>query len=130
MRVLLDTHTWLWWLSTPELLNDSARSILGDRQNQLVLSIASAWEIAIKVSIGKLELPGPMDAFMSEQIQLDAIDVLGIELRHILRVVTLPHYHRDPFDRMLIAQAMVESLPVLTADSLLRPYGAALIWAA
>jgi PIN domain nuclease of toxin-antitoxin system len=129
VRVLLDTHTWLWWLSTPELLNDSARAILGDRQNQLVLSTASAWEIAIKVSIGKLELPGPIDTFMTEQLRLDAIEVLGIELRHILHVVTLPHHHRDPFDRMLVAQAMVESLPVLTADSLLRPYGAALIWA-
>jgi PIN domain nuclease of toxin-antitoxin system len=129
VRLLLDTHAWIWWLSAPDQLNAAARSLLADGANQLILSVASVWEIAIKVSIGKLQLPGPIDTFIPEQIRLDRIELLAVALPHSLRVASLPHHHRDPFDRMLVAQAMVESLPILTADPLLRPYGTDLIWA-
>lgn len=129
MRVLLDTHTWLWWLSAPQQLNADTRALIADRANQLLLSVASTWEIAIKVSIGKLHLPGPLATFLPEQLRQDEIEVLGIDINHTFRVASLPHHHRDPFDRMLVAQALVESLPLVTADPLLRPYGATLIWA-
>ena len=111
------------------MLNAHARSLLADRGNQLVLSVASTWEIAIKVSIGKLQLPGPVETFIPEQVRQDDTQILPVELRHTLHLVNLPHHHRDPFDRMLVAQAMVESLPLLTADPLLRPYGAPMVWA-
>lgn len=105
MRVLLDTHVWIWWLSTPGQLNKEARTLLADPANQLVLSVASAWEIAIKVSIGKLQLPGPIETFVPEQIRQDGIELLPIELRHTLYLPRLPQHHRDPFDRILVARS-------------------------
>lgn len=129
MRFLLDTHVWIWWLGSPELLSAQTRAILADPESELSLSAASVWEMAIKVSIGKLQLPGPIDVFVPGQLSQDGIQLLPVQLSHALKVASLPHHHRDPFDRMLLAQAEVESLALITADPLLKPYGVRLVWA-
>jgi PIN domain nuclease of toxin-antitoxin system len=96
--------------------------------NQLVLSAVSLWEIAIKVSIGKLELLQPYDQLIPEQLEENDINILPIELIHLTTVVGLPFYHRDPFDRLIIAQAITEDLPVVSPDSLFSQYAIKLIW--
>jgi len=128
MRLLIDTHCWLWWLSSPESLNAEARKILASRQNRVLLSAASSWEIAIKFALGKLKLPEPPEKYVPGRMADQGMDSLPIEHIHALRVASLPPHHRDPFDRLLIAQAQVEKLPILTADRKLADYGIELIW--
>ncbi len=123
MRFLLDTHAWLWSVAAPERLSSAARALLEDERNELVVSIASFWEVAIKHSIGKLVLPEPPGTYLPKLRDAADVEVLGIDLRHVIEVAGLEWLHRDPFDRMLVAQARVEHLTVMTADAQLAAYG-------
>ncbi|HEY7895242.1 MAG TPA: type II toxin-antitoxin system VapC family toxin [Gemmatimonadaceae bacterium] len=122
MRVLLDTHVWLWMVAAPERLSKKGRSIVIAAENELVLSAASAWEIAIKVALGKLTLPETPESYIPRLMARTAVTALPVHARHALHVATLPKHHRDPFDRMLVAQAQLEDLPILTADTAFRRY--------
>ena len=129
MKILLDTSSWLWSLTDPERLNKRARDILSNRSHTLYLSAASSWEIVIKAALGKLPLPEPPEKYIPSRMA--AMDVLGlaVEHAHALRVSALPAHHRDPFDRILVAQAQVESLTILTVDRVFRAYDVKVIWA-
>ena len=122
MRILLDTQCWLWMLSAPERLSNSSRRLMVDRANRLYLSAASAWEISIKYGLGKLRLPGRPSEVIPDLMSETAVDGLPVLHSHALRVADLPAHHRDPFDRVLVAQAQLEDLPILTADPQLEPY--------
>jgi len=128
MKVLLDTHTFLWWINDNPQLSHDARQIITDGENILFLSAASGWEIAIKTGLGKLILPADITSFLFEQLSINAISPLPVQMNHALHVYTLPDFHRDPFDRMLIAQAQVEGLPILTADRKFAAYQVEIIW--
>jgi len=129
LRVLLDTHGWLWMRAEPERLSDSSRRLLHDPVNELFLSAASAWEIAIKFATGKLRLPQPPAAFIAQRMVEDRMVALPILHAHALRAGELPLHHRDPFDRLLIAQAQIEGLTVLTADRQFASYDVPVHWA-
>ncbi len=129
MRILIDTHCWLWWITEPNKLQDGARRQIQDRNNTICLSAASSWEIAIKYSIGKLELPEPPERFVPKRLARDAISSLGIEHIHALHVASLPFHHRDPFDRLIISQAQIEHIPIMTVDLQFEPYDVEIIWA-
>ncbi|MBU4231417.1 MAG: type II toxin-antitoxin system VapC family toxin [Proteobacteria bacterium] len=116
MRVLLDTHTFLWWISDDERLSLRVREIISNRHNTLLVSAASGWEMAIKLKLGKLKLAGSPEPFITDQIAINAFEILPIQMHHALHVYTLLDHHRDPFDRMLIAQSQLENLPILTSD--------------
>ena len=122
MRILLDTHCWLWMAASPERFSASARRIVGTTEHDLYLSAASAWEIAIKHAIGRLELPEPPARYVPSRLEVLRTLALPIEHSHALRVGSLPRHHRDPFDRLLIAQAQLEDLPILTSDEVFASY--------
>jgi PIN domain nuclease of toxin-antitoxin system len=128
MRILLDTHAFLWWISDAPQLSQKARQIIGNGENTLFLSAASGWEIAIKTRLGKLKLPADIASFILEQLSVNAVTPLPIQMKHALRVRSLPDFHRDPFDRMIVAQAQIEDLPILTADQQLAGYNVQIIW--
>lgn len=128
MKVLLDTHAFLWWIADDQRLSVRAREIIGDGNNELFLSAATGWEIIIKVQIGRLKLPDEPQHYIVEQMRNNAIDHPPIHIKHALHIWTLPQHHRDPFDRLLIAQAQLEGLPVLSADSQLEKYPVEVIW--
>ena len=128
MRLLLDTHAFLWWINDDPALSRRARAAMGDPANECLLSMASAWEMAIKISLGKLELEGSLERFLPEQIATNGFAMLPIDLRHVSRVTRLPFHHRDPFDRLLVAQALVEGLAVVTADATFVKYGVRRTW--
>lgn len=128
MKALLDTHTFLWWVTNDPLLSTKVEEILRDRGNQIFVSAATGWEIAIKSQIGKLNFPTPPEPFMLQQLALNSFITLPIRLEHGLRVYHLPLYHRDPFDRILIAQSQLEGMPILTTDSKIAQYGVDVIW--
>jgi PIN domain nuclease of toxin-antitoxin system len=129
MRILIDTHCWLWWITEPNKLQDGAHRQIQDQNNTIFLSAASSWEIAIKYSIGKLELPEPPERFVPKRLARDAISSLGIEHIHALHVASLPFHHRDPFDRLIISQAQIEHIPIMTVDLQFEPYDVEIIWA-
>jgi PIN domain nuclease of toxin-antitoxin system len=129
MKLLIDTHVWLWTLESPARLNAKARRIIEDRMNAIYVSAASAWEIAIKVGLKKLELPLPPSEYVPSRMSELAMLPLPIEPAHVLHVAELPPHHRDPFDRLLVAQSQLENLPILTADPVLRAYDVRVIWA-
>lgn len=122
MRVLLDTHCWLWMLVEPERFAPATVELLENEETVLYLSAASSWEIAIKYALGKLRLPDPPPEFVPDRMLASGVTGLPIQHRHALAVATLPLIHRDPFDRLLVAQAIVEDLPILTADAGLARY--------
>jgi PIN domain nuclease of toxin-antitoxin system len=128
VRALLDTHTFLWWITDDQRLSLRAREIIADGRNDLLFSAASGWEIAIKAGLGRLKVPDNLDRFMTEQLSLNAIQVLPVYLGHALHVYTLPDYHRDPFDRLLVSQAVLEKLALLSADSHIARYPVNLVW--
>jgi PIN domain nuclease of toxin-antitoxin system len=128
MRVLLDTHTFLWFiLDSPQLSND-VKIIIEDENNAKMLSIASIWEMAIKQNTGKLIFGTPFGEVIEQQLNLNNIDLLNISIDHIDIISTLPLHHRDPFDRLLIAQAMVETIPILSADVAFDSYPITRLW--
>ena len=123
MRVLIDTHACLWFAAGDTRLRISARRVIEDAETNVFLSIASAWEIAIKVSTGKLLLSTPFDKVIAGLLRDNVIALLDITVDHTVRLMTLPFHHRDPFDRLLIAQAMAENLPSVSADGVFDAYG-------
>ena len=123
MRILLDTQCWLWMSLAPERLSSRGRALVEDTGNILYLSAASAWEIAVKHALGKLGLPEPPEAYVPRRMTALGVQPLAIEHSHALRVAVLPPHHRDPFDRLLVAQALLEDLPILTADPAIALYG-------
>jgi PIN domain nuclease of toxin-antitoxin system len=127
-RFLLDTHTFLWWVSGAPELSSTARKTISDTGNECFLSIASCWEMAIKSSLGKLRLSKPVERFVHDLVTENGFRLLTIDLRHAAKVETLPFHHRDPFDRLLIAQAMTEKLTIVSADSMFSTYGVKLLW--
>ncbi len=128
MRALVDTHVFLWTASQVPRLSARARRFIGDGENELYLSVASAWEIAIKFAKGHLELPeSPID-YVPTRMTKHGFDALPVSLAHALRVSGLPHHHRDPFDRLLVAQALVEGLPIVTGDENFARYGVEVVW--
>ena len=122
MTLLIDTHCWLWWLTEPGRLRTPALSLLNESATRILLSAASSWEVAIKYSLGKLDLPQPPEEFIPVRLQRDRIEALAIEHSHALQTARLPYHHRDPFDRLLIAQAMVLDIPIMTADPAFDAY--------
>lgn len=127
MRVLLDTQTWLWMVSAPDRLSAASQALVADAGTELLLSAASAWEIAIKQSIGKLTLPEPAERYVPSRLATFRTTSLPIAQSHALRVAALPMHHRDPFDRVLVAQAQIEALPLLSGDPLMARYDVELI---
>jgi PIN domain nuclease of toxin-antitoxin system len=128
VRLLLDTHTFLWWLDGGGKLSRRARSAIGAGRNECFVSVASGWEIAIKASLGTLRIQGALDRFLPEQLAANGFQALGIELKHVAAVATLPFHHRDPFDRLLVAQALEEDLRIATADTVFTKYGVMRVW--
>ena len=122
MNILLDTHVLLWWQADDPRLTEAARSIIADPANRLVWSVASSWEIAVKIGIGKLRLSAPLENLYSDIVSEVGAELLPITHTHCCRLANLPLHHRDPFDRMLVAQAQSEELPVLSADPKLAMY--------
>lgn len=122
MKILLDTQCWLWMQASPARFSSSALRLIEDTENELLLSAASSWEIAIKTALGKLSLPIPPAEYVPDRLRSSGVNGLPIEHSHALHVASLPHFHRDPFDRLLIAQAQLERLTILTADSQLALY--------
>jgi len=128
MKVLLDTHTFLWWITDDPKLSLRVRGIISDGENEIFISAATGWEIVIKSQIGRLKLPDEPRRFILEQLRINGMKSLPIEMRHALHISTLPTYHQDPFDRILIAQAQMEDLPVLSADPEIAKYEVTIIW--
>lgn len=128
MRILLDTHAMLWWLRADSRLSKRARNVINDGRNELLWSVASSWEIAVKVSIGKLELDKPIHRLFAEIIGGQGAKLLSVSHEHCSLLADLPLHHRDPFDRMLVVQARVEKAPILTADSKFSAYDVEILW--
>lgn len=128
MIALLDTHTFLWWITDDARLSPRARKIIGAGESRLFLSAASGWEMAIKARLGRLQLLDDFERFVTEQLALNAIESLPVQMIHALHVYQLPDLHRDPFDRLLVAQAKLENLPILTADPQIAQYPIKTIW--
>ncbi len=128
MRALLDTHTFLWATTDDPRLGPAARSLIQDEGNEIILSAASAWEIVIKYRRGRLPLPDPPETYVTSRAALLGLTHLPIDVRHALRVAALADIHRDPFDRILVAQAMVEGAPILTDDQHIARYQIETIW--
>jgi PIN domain nuclease of toxin-antitoxin system len=126
MKVLLDTNTFLWGLSAPEKLSPTARKAVASSER--LLSVASIWEVLIKVRIGKLPLPIPAGEYLTSQMSTNGVSVLSVKLDHVLQIENLPMHHRDPFDRILIAQSMEEDWPVITSDPVFKKYPVRVIW--
>ena len=128
MKVLLDTHAFLWLITNDDRLSDNARQTFLNTENRLFFSAASLWEICIKMSLGKISLKDEWFQTIQEEMEINTIQWLPIEMAHCAEVSELPFHHRDPFDRMLIAQAIVEELKLLSRDSRLSDYPVDLIW--
>lgn len=128
MKLLLDTHTWIWWEAEPERLNARCYDALGDRDNVLLLSAASSWEIGIKYALKKLNLPEPPGQYVPRRLAESQITPLAVEHAHALHVAELPLHHRDPFDRLLVAQARVEGVTLATADPRFLLYEVDILW--
>lgn len=128
MRLLLDTQAFLWFVLNDARLSPTARTLLVDPANELLFSPASYWEIAIKVSIGKYQVPGSFKDFMDRQIMVNRLSILPITVAHAAVVASLPFHHRDPFDRLLIAQALAENVPLVSSDAIVEAYGVVRQW--
>jgi PIN domain nuclease of toxin-antitoxin system len=128
MRALLDTHTFLWWNLDDPQISSVAREFISDGTNEVFLSAASAWEIAIKCARGRLVLPETPDKYVASRVSLHHFLPLPVQLSHALHVFNLPDIHQDPFDRLLVAQSQLERLPILTSDPEIIRYEVDIIW--
>jgi PIN domain nuclease of toxin-antitoxin system len=128
VRLLLDTHTLLWFLRDDPALSPTAKSAIEDSENQKLVSVVSCWEIAIKAGLGKLVLRETAAVLLGRELPRNNMDLLPITLEHATAVETLPHHHKDPFDRLLIAQARIEGLPIVGADVMMDPCGITRLW--
>src|SRR5712691_9307919 len=128
MKLLLDTHAFLWWVVGDPQLSDRARELIADGSNEVLFSVASAWEIVVKTSLGRLWLQDDPETFIAGQLEASAFGVLPIHLRHALAIAGLPDLHRDPFDRMLVAQAVTEGISIVTGDQQVTAYPVEVVW--
>lgn len=128
MNLLLDTHTFLWFIAGDENLSTSARAAIELMENDCFISTGSLWEIAIKTSLGRLKLPQPFKEVISEQIRTNAFLQLDIKPEHLEVLISLPFHHRDPFDRLLVAQAKAEAFAIVSIDSALDAYEVERLW--
>ena len=128
MRLLLDTHAFLWFITNDPKLSSSAQGLIADPNNEILVSPASYWETAIKVSIGKYPLTAPYESFITQGIDGNGFKILPIEPGHAAVLATMPFHHRDPFDRMLVAQAQVENISIVSIDAILDLYGIKRLW--
>ena len=128
VKALLDTHIFLWWITDDPRLSGRVREIVADGRNELFLSAASGWEIAIKARLGRLEVPRDLERFLTEQLSRNSIRTLPIYLNHTVHTYILPDHHRDPFDRLLVSQALLEKLSVLSVDPQVALYPVEVVW--
>jgi PIN domain nuclease of toxin-antitoxin system len=128
MKLLLDTHTFLWFIEGSLNLSDTARNIIENQNNERFLSIASLWEMSIKVSIKKLKLAMSFKDLVKREINGNAIELIGILPEHLDALAELPFHHKDPFDRLIISQSLVENMPIITRDAAFSNYPITLIW--
>lgn len=128
MRALLDTHTFLWWNNEPERLPARVRDLIIAEDSEVWFSAVTAWEIAIKHGKGQLDLPEPPEAYVRSRVSLDYFKPLSIDIGHATRVASLPAHHNDPYDRLLVAQAQIEGLSILTSDPAIARYDVEIIW--
>jgi len=129
VKVLLDTHAFLWWIDDNPSLSQTAREVVSNPGNEIFLSAVSVWEIAIKARAGRLEIfSGELSAFVERQMRENQFLPLSVTLPHSAKIHTLSNHHRDPFDQMLVAQSLVENIPILSVDQKIRSYGVEVIW--
>lgn len=128
MRVLLDTHAFLWWIADDAALSRRARETIASTANECLLSAASCWEIAVKASLGRLEVEGTVERFVPHHLAVNGFAELPVDIRHAAGVARLPFHHRDAFDRLLVSQALAEKLAIIGADPIFRRYGVSRIW--
>jgi PIN domain nuclease of toxin-antitoxin system len=128
MKLLLDTHAFIWWDSEPARFSPRALAFCQDSENTLLLSVASTWEMQIKIQLGKLKLGLPLAELIENQQRINSLEILRIELENVLALDQLPSVHKDPFDRLLVAQASVEGASLLTNDPVMANYPVNVIW--
>jgi PIN domain nuclease of toxin-antitoxin system len=128
MKLLLDTHTFLWWDSEPSRLSSKALALCQDRANTVLLSVVSVWEMQIKSQLGKLKLSVPLAEVVETQRQTNNVEVMSVTLAHVLALENLPTPHKDPFDRLLIAQANVEGAVLVSDDPIFEEYPVKVVW--
>lgn len=128
MRILLDTHAFLWWITDSKQLSTTAREIIANSSNEILFSAVSGWEIGIKVSLKKIKLTAKPESFIISQINKNGFQLLSLSAQQALRAASLPNHHKDPFDRMLICQAQAENIPILSVDPYFRRYDVKVVW--
>jgi PIN domain nuclease of toxin-antitoxin system len=128
MKVLIDTHVLIWWTGDTNQLSPLVRDMLADPQTELILSIVSIWEMQIKISLGKLSLQMDLPTLVEDEVSRNSFSLLPIELKHIYGLNDLPLHHKDPFDRLLIAQSMLEKMPIISIDEKFDAYGVQRLW--
>jgi PIN domain nuclease of toxin-antitoxin system len=128
VKLILDTHAFLWFVTNDPLLSATAKALIADPTNEVVISPASYWEIAIKVSIGKYPMTVPFEQFFMQGVEGNDFSILPIEIRHAAVLASLPMHHKDPFDRMIISQAIAEQMDVVSIDVAFDPYGVTRLW--
>jgi PIN domain nuclease of toxin-antitoxin system len=128
VRILLDTHAFIWWITGDRRLSDRARGAIGAAEHEVFVSAVSAWEIVTKARLGRLRITERVDRFVPEQLEANAFQALPLTMRHALGLAALPDLHRDPFDRMLVAQALAEQMPLVTGDRAVAAYPVDTIW--
>jgi PIN domain nuclease of toxin-antitoxin system len=128
MKLLLDTHTFIWWDSEPQRLSQQVLNMCQDPENVLLVSVASLWEMQIKLQLGKLKLKKPLAELVSGQQEINKIDILDVKLEHVLALAKLPSHHKDPFDQLLIAQADIEEAILVSKDQIFTEYEVKLVW--
>ncbi len=128
MNVLLDTHAFLWFVLDNPKLTRPAQDIIRDPQNVVLISPASYWEVAIKISLRKFSLNVPYTTFWQTTLSASGMSILPIEVRHTAELIALPYHHKDPFDRLIVAQSLADELPLVSGDSILDVYGVRRIW--
>jgi len=127
-KIILDTHTFIWWVDDDQRLSAKAKKVIENMDNQCFLSLASSWEMAIKSSLGKLKLTIPVKEYIPQHLAANDFKQLDITLRHVARVEALPWHHRDPFDRLLVAQAVEEKMMIVSAEASFDSYKVKRIW--
>ena len=128
MRVLIDTHVFIWWTSDVKKLSSRVHNLLLDPSTEAILSVVSIWEMQIKMSLGKLQFRTALSELVDDEINRNRIELLPLSLSHIYALSNLPHHHRDPFDRILIAQSMEEDLQILSIDEMFDTYDVKRLW--
>jgi PIN domain nuclease of toxin-antitoxin system len=128
MKLLFDTHAFIWWVNASTNLPERVLALCKEPTNTLWLSVASIWEMQIKLNLGKIKLQAPLAEVIDNQRRINRIEILPIVLEHVLALDTLPNHHKDPFDRLLVAQTSVEGATLISNDPLIQKYSAPLIW--